>query len=236
MKISAHIITETLPEAKIFEDLLSLDGKNILELGCGDAVLTRLIAEAGKNRAITAAEVDTVQHEKNLLIDDLPNVKFIISGSEDIPLDTNSIDSVFMFKSLHHVPVDSMDKAMEEVSRVLKPGGYAYISEPVFEGEFNEVLRLFHDEETVRLAAFSAMVKSVQHGLLISRDEIFFNTESKFENFLQFDDQVIKVTHSHHRLSDELYQRVEEKFDHYFIHNKGVFLNPTRVDLLQKPG
>ncbi len=236
MKISTNTISDTLPEAKIFENILSLDERNILELGCGDAVLTRLIAEAGKNRTITAAEVDIVQHEKNLLIDDLPNVKFIIAGSENIPLDTNSVDTVFMFKSLHHVPVDSMDKAVEEVSRVLKPGGYAYISEPVFEGEFNEVLRLFHDEETVRLAAFTALRKVVQHGLLLSKDEIFFNTESRFENFQQFDDQVIKVTHSHHRLSDELYQRVEEKFDQYFIHNKGVFLNPTRVDLLQKPG
>jgi 2-methylisocitrate lyase-like PEP mutase family enzyme len=68
-----------------------------------------------------------------------------------------------MFKSLHHVPVPLMDQALAEIRRVLKPGGLAYISEPVFAGEFNEVLRLFHDESIVRREAFSAIERAVAY-------------------------------------------------------------------------
>jgi len=68
---------KTCAESEIFEKILSLDGKEILELGCGNADLTRLIATSGHDRNITATEVDEVQHAKNLSIHDLPNVTFV---------------------------------------------------------------------------------------------------------------------------------------------------------------
>ena len=114
-------------ETEVFEQILSLDGKEILELGCGKADITRLIANAGQGRNITATEVDEIQHSKNLLRNDLANVNFIAAGSEAIPLDNDSIDVVFMFKSLHHVPIEKMETALNEINRVLKPGGMAYI-------------------------------------------------------------------------------------------------------------
>ncbi len=76
---------------------MSLDGKKILELGCGKADLTRLIATTGSGREIMATEVDEIQHNHNLLIDDLPTVTFVKAGSEEIPSDDESFDVVFMF-------------------------------------------------------------------------------------------------------------------------------------------
>ena len=84
-----------------------------------------------------------------------------------------TVDVVLMFKSLHHVPVDLMDQALREIRRVLKPDGLVYISEPLFAGEFNEILRLFHDEQKVREAAFSAVKKAVDAGLFRLVEEIF---------------------------------------------------------------
>ncbi len=101
-------------EIEFLEQLLKLDGKSILDLGCGKAEITRLIATNGDDRQVTAAEIDEVQLSKNLLIDDLPNVTFINSGSESIPLEDESIDVAFMFKSLHHVPIDLMGNAFNE--------------------------------------------------------------------------------------------------------------------------
>jgi ubiquinone/menaquinone biosynthesis C-methylase UbiE len=63
---------------------------------------------------------------------DLPNVNFGLSGAQDIPLDDESVDVVFMFKSLHHVPTELMEQSLREIWPVLKPAGLAYISEPVF--------------------------------------------------------------------------------------------------------
>jgi ubiquinone/menaquinone biosynthesis C-methylase UbiE len=144
MKIAAEQIDINCPEPEIYNRLLSLDNKHILELGCGSAEITRNIACSGADRKITALEVDEIAHEKNLQITDLSNVTFGLSGAQEISLEDESVDVVFMFKSLHHVPLDLMEPSMHEIRRVLKPGGLAYISEPVFEGDFNEVLRLFH--------------------------------------------------------------------------------------------
>lgn len=157
---------KTCNESEVFEQLLSLDGKEILELGCGRADITRLIASKGHGRKITATEVDVIQHSRNILINDLPNVTFLMAGSEAIPLGDESFDIVFMFKSLHHVPIELMENALKEVKRVLKPGEMAYIYEPVFDGAFNEVLRLFHNEEKVREAAYRAIKKSIDNEVL----------------------------------------------------------------------
>ena len=147
MEIAVEQIDISCPESEIYNHLLSLDGKHILELGCGSAEITRDIAASGAGRTVTALEVDEIAHEKNLQVTDLPNVTFALSGAQDIPLVEESVDVVFMFKSLHHVPLELMQDSMLEIRRVLKPGGLAYISEPVFAGDFNEILRLFHDEQ-----------------------------------------------------------------------------------------
>jgi ubiquinone/menaquinone biosynthesis C-methylase UbiE len=233
MKLSPR--TDTIwNESEVFEQLLALDGKEILELGCGKADITRLISTKGQGRKITATEVDAIQHGKNLLIDDLTNVTFVMAGSEAIPFGNESFDVVFMFKSLHHVPIELMGSAFKEIKRVLKPGGMAYISEPVLDGDFNELLRLFHDEEEVRKAAYRAIKKSTKHENLLLIDEIFFNTQVFFENFEEFENKVINVTHTKHQLSPELHQKVKDRYSLTMRGDGAKFVIPMRVDLLQK--
>lgn len=236
MKIFAEKIEMTCPESEVYTRLLSLDNKHILELGCGSAAITRDIASSGVGRKITALEVDEIAHELNLQIPDLPNVRFGLSGAQDIPLDDESVDVVFMFKSLHHVPIDLMDRAMREIRRVLKPGGLAYISEPVFAGEFNEILRLFHDEQKVRDAAFKAIKKAVDNGLFILAEETFFHSPVVYENFPEFENRILKATHTQHNLDENLYNLVKQRFEQHLSSGGAHFLIPIRVDLLQRPG
>jgi ubiquinone/menaquinone biosynthesis C-methylase UbiE len=234
MKIAPEIIEQTCPETEVYHRLLALDGKHILELGCGNADITRDIATAGPGRTITALEVDRIAHEQNLQITDLPNVTFGLGGAEAIPLETGSVDVVFMFKSLHHVPVDKMDQSLHEIQRVLKPAGMAYISEPIYAGDFNEILRQFHDEREVREAAFDAVKRAVDTGLFELVDEVFFNTPMDFEHFDNFENRVIRATHTEHKLDAEVYQRVRQLFEAHAGSNGARFLVPIRVDLLQK--
>jgi ubiquinone/menaquinone biosynthesis C-methylase UbiE len=109
MQIALEKIDVNCPEPDIYNRLLSLDNKHILELGCGAAIKTRKIATSGSNRKLTALEVDEIAHQKNLQITDLPNVTFGLAGAQDIPLDDDSVDVVLMFKSLHHVPSELME-------------------------------------------------------------------------------------------------------------------------------
>lgn len=68
-----------------------------------------------------------------------------------------------------------------------------------------------------------------------AQEERFFNTRSLFDSFEQFDARMIRVTHSNHSLSPELYREVQEKFAKHLTPAGATFLNPQRVDLLQKP-
>jgi ubiquinone/menaquinone biosynthesis C-methylase UbiE len=235
MKISAEKIDITCSESEVYHRLLSLDNKHILELGCGSAAITRDIATSGPGRKITALEVDEFAHELNLQITDLPNVTFGLSGAQDIPLEDESVDVVFMFKSLHHVPLDLMDRSMREIGRVLKPGGLVYISEPVFAGEFNEILRLFHDEQKVREAAFNTVKRAVDEGLFNLVEETFFNSPMKFESFSDFENKILKVTHTNHTLDEKVYKAVKQRFEQHLGDDGAHFLMPIRVDLLQRP-
>ena len=236
MKIADPVQDTLVNEVKLMLDELPFDGASVLELGCGKAEKTRMLAETGRLKEIVALEVDDIQHQRNLQITDLPNVHFRHGGAEAIPADDDSFDLVLMFKSLHHVPMEHMDTALGEIARVLKPGGLAWISEPVFAGDLNEVFRLFHDEKIVREAAFAAIRKAVDDGRLRLEKQLFFNTRSFFESFDQFDRRMIQVTHTSHRLAPELYQRVKEKFESYLTLEGATFLSPQRVDLLRKAG
>ena len=234
MKINNPSVDEIIMERHVYHTMLPLKDAKVLELGCGRAELTRAIAETNEVTSITAMEADEIQHKKNLLINDLPNVEFIMGRAEKIPSEDESFDIVLMFKSLHHIPVDKMDKALDEIRRVLKPGGLAYISEPVYDGNFNDILRLFHDEKEVRLAAFKAVQKAVHSGLFDLKKERFFSTPKHYRDFDEFEERIIKVTHTKHELSPELYRQVKEKFLNHMTPDGVNLAIPVRVDLLRR--
>ncbi|WP_456374948.1 methyltransferase domain-containing protein [Thiolapillus sp.] len=221
-------------EIDIMREVLPFDKADVLELGCGRARWTRTIAERFPVNSVTATEVDRVQHEKNLAISDLPRVNFVYAGAEDIPLPDASMDIVIMLKSLHHVPVPLMEQGLKEIHRVLRPDGLAYFSEPVYEGEFNEILRLFNDEKSVRQAAFETLKKSVTGGGFILEQEIFFQSVSEFGSFTEFEERILFPSHSDHRIDEQLHEKVRRAFEPYLGAHGARFINPHRVDLLRK--
>jgi ubiquinone/menaquinone biosynthesis C-methylase UbiE len=166
MEINAPAQLIIKKEPEFFRQILPLKGASIVELGCGSAALTRCIAKKCEPASILACEVDLVQHFKNSARLDSQSITFAVAGAECIPASDSNADIVLMFKSLHHVPKYRLAEAMSEICRVLRPGGLAYISEPVFAGDFNEVLRLFHNEETIRENAFKAVCNAVEEGVL----------------------------------------------------------------------
>jgi len=233
MQIQCEPIERVCAEQEVWEQQLDLNQTDILELGCGTAALTRKIAESSSSCRVTAMEVDAIQHAKNMQITDLKNVHFVAGSAEAIASEDNAYDVVLMFKSLHHVPLDRMDAALNEIRRVLRAEGRAYISEPIFAGDFNAILRLFHNEEIVRKAAFSAVKKAVDDGRFTLVDEVFFLSPMRFANFPEFEQLVIAVTHSQHRLSNELFQEVKQAFENKMSDDGANFLMPMRVDILE---
>ncbi len=234
MKMADEACDGLCNEYEVIARELPLAGARVLELGCGKAEKTRAIAEKGGVAEVVAMEVDAIQHARNLEIADLPHVRFAQGAAEAIPEPDGSFDIVMMFKSLHHVPVENMGRALAEIRRVLKPGGMAWISEPVYAGEFNDILRLFHDEREVRAAAFEAVRLAVAEGGFALVGQRFFSTPGHFDSFEQFEERIIQVTHSDHRLSPELLAQVREKFSAHLTPAGANFRNPLRVDILRK--
>lgn len=232
MHISNPAVSLVENEADVIDRLLKLHGASVLELGCGKAEKTHIIAQ--KAASIFALEVDETQLAINKTSPHCENIRFEHGGAEKIPADNVSFDLVLMFKSLHHVPAELMDDAFSEIHRVLKPGGIAYISEPVFAGDFNEILRLFHDEQTVREHAFAAVKRAASSGQFTLVGQEFFLQAMHFEHFDQLEKQVIKVTHTDHRLSSTLLDEVRSAFNKHMTPDGAHFEMPIRVDLLQK--
>ena len=235
MRLRAPGATASVAEWTIYERLLPLDGARILDLGCGRAELTRKIAEKGSGRHVTALEVDAIQHGLNAARRDLPNVDFQLAGAEAIPAPDAHFDVALMFKSLHHVPGAALPQALREIRRVLKPGGLLYVSEPVFGGDFNEILRLFNDEEAVRAGAFAALQSAVADGSFELVEQTFFDAPVKFEDCAEFERLVLGVTHTRHVLAPGVLDEVRRRFAGHAGPGGARFLQPMRIDLLRRP-
>ena len=233
MQLLNETITQTVDEHFLLENF-HLDGKTILELGCGSATMTQKVASTGQNRTIYATEVDTIQHKKNSTLD-LDNVTFIYAGAQEIPLQDESIDMVLMFKSFHHIPKELMTKALKEIKRVLKPNGLAYISEPLFQGEQNHLISLFHDEQQVRIDAFEAIKNFVDQEEMVLFQEIFFQSEIVYKNFDDFKTRQMDVTYNEPICDTTLIETVKTAYNSYAKEDGSTyFLKPFRVDILQK--
>ena len=233
MRLIQTNIQQELNEDYLIETL-NLNNKTILELGCGAASKTINIASTGFNRKIIACEVDKIQHQKNLQ-KSYENIEFKLCGAEDIHLEEESVDMVFMFKSFHHVPINLMPKALSEIKRVLKPNGLAYISEPLFTGELSDMIAMFHNEELVRSEAFNAIKKAVENEEFKLFQEIFFYSLDTYRDFEEFKSRHMSATFNNYNITKELEKEVEKKFNQYAQKNNPItFKKPFRVDILQK--
>lgn len=222
-------------DRSIYESCLPLASARILDLGCGKAEHARAIANAHPDARVTAMEVDVEQHASNCASERPGNLEFVYGGAERIPATDGAFDIVMMFKSLHHVPAPHLDQALAEVARVLRPGGYAYVSEPIFAGPLNGIMRIFHDEEAVRAKAFDAIVRAVDGGSFRLLEERFFSVPTHFRDFADFERKVLQVTHTRHRLDDAQLAQVRERFESHMSPEGATFAAPQRLDLLARP-
>ena len=222
-------------EFDLLQSLVELDQHpRIIELGCGAAELSRQLLARCPACEVTGLEVDKRQHAKNLLNPE-QRLHFIQAGAQAIPFEAERFDVALMLKSLHHVLLDQLSQALAEVHRVLRPKGLLYVSEPVFAGALNEVMRLFHDEERVRAAALRAVQDAVSSGGAWEQvTETFFDMPVHYRDFADFEQRMISVTYVNHRLDPSILQAVRARFEPHMTADGAHFVRPMRVNLLRK--
>lgn len=229
--MSARLVTDEL--ALLAERVDLPVHPRIIELGCGAAHLSRKLLQRYPASSVTGLEVDERQMAKNL---ERPQerLNFVNAGAQAIPFGDGSFDLALMLKSLHHVPLDLLDQALAEVHRVLRPQGLLYVSEPVFAGALNEVMRLFHDEQVVRAAALAAVQRAVASGAWEQADEIFFETPVHYRDFAEFEQRMIGVTFVTHRLDADTLAAVRTRFEPHMTADGAHFVRPMRINLLRR--
>ncbi|MFV0679024.1 methyltransferase domain-containing protein [Ottowia sp.] len=221
-------------ELALLHRLVPLHAQRIIELGCGAAGLSRRLLQTYPGCRVQALEVDAIQHAKNLAAPPTPGLHFVAAGAQAIPAEDASFELALMLKSLHHVPQALMDQSLAEACRVLRPGGHLYVSEPVFDGPLNEVVRLFNDEQQVRLHAIAALQRALAQGGWQQVAELRFAMPARYANFDEFERRMTHVTFAERRFDDALRERVRERFEALRPPGGAPFLRPMRVNLLQK--
>lgn len=220
-------------ERDVLAELVPIAGRDIVELGCGAAQLARSLLERHPDSRVTGLEVDERQHAKNLASPQ-PGLQFLAAGAQAIPFPDASFDVALMLKSLHHVPMPLLAQALAEVARVLRPRGHLYVSEPVYGGPLNEVIRLFNDEGIVRAAAQAAVDAALCTDVWESVAERFFETPVSFKDIADFEQRMMRPTFADHRIDDTKLAEVTAAFTPHIKSDGAHFTRPMHVRVLRK--
>lgn len=220
-------------ELSVLAELVPLERLDIIELGCGNARMARTLLQRYPGCRVTGLEVDERQHAKNLASPQ-EGLRFMAAGAELIPLADGSFDLALMLKSMHHVPMPLMAQALGEIARVLRPGGHLYVSEPIYDGAFNEVIKLFNDEGVVRAAAQAAVDATLTTGKWEQVAERRFEQPVRFNDFAEFEARMMRPTFADHHLDDAKVAVVREAFLPHCGPEGARFTRPMHVRLLRR--
>jgi ubiquinone/menaquinone biosynthesis C-methylase UbiE len=113
-------------------------GETILDLGCGNGLLTleaaKRVGAEGRVHAVDVQEKMIDQLTQRLSQTELQNVQTHIASATRLPLPDSSIDHAIMISVLPMVADKGV--ALREVFRVLRPGGTLVVGEEIMEPEY----------------------------------------------------------------------------------------------------
>lgn len=150
------ILNSDLPK---IEEFIQLNGKVLLEVGCGQGQLTALLAD--KAAVITA--IDPVGSNIEAARKQGHRVNYQVGSGEKLEFADGSFDIVLFSYSLHH---QDCIKALAEAKRVVRQDGRILIIEPTYDGEFTLLVSLFDKDEPLRLQRTLAYINSGTFNIL----------------------------------------------------------------------
>jgi ubiquinone/menaquinone biosynthesis C-methylase UbiE len=160
-------------ENSMIEKFVDLEGKHILEVGCGGGRVTAFIAEKAENLiAIDPDEGCIAKARENIR-----GVDFRVGSGEALDFEGGSFDLVIFTMSLHHH--GDCEMALKEARRVLDKSGQLLILEPVLDGEIQRLFHLFTDE--------TEAIEKARHA--INRAAFFLERRETFYKDWVFEDK-----------------------------------------------
>ena len=216
---------------ELLEELLDIHDRDVLDVGCGEGVLVRRLASLGA-RAV-GVDPSAVALERARRAESSDTSRHFVEGTaEALPFPDTSFDVVVFFNSLHHVPTESMDAALAEAARVLRPGGVLYVQEPLAEGSFFELMVLVEDETRVRGAAQEALRRALE-GDFVELDRRDVLLAVRHDDFAAFRDQMLAVEPARAAAFEEHQAALHASFARLGRDAEGSheFEQPSRINL-----
>lgn len=205
----------------------SVAGLRVIDVGCGEGEVARVLAEQGAEVVGYDPFIDATDWV------DTGNGRFRLAraAADAIPEPDRSADLVVFVFSLHHVPRAQLAGALGEARRLLKAGGMLCIAEPIAEGAHQYVMELYHDETEVRRAAADAMAKFARPRFQ-SEKEVRYRERRSFANFDEFAALAIAGTRfNSYTAEDVLSSAVRGRFDEMFAIHGPDFDLPVRLNI-----
>lgn len=123
-------------------------GKTVLDLGCGSGENTvPLLARGAHVIALDISQELAALARKRVELSPYTCPPLLVASAYDVPLPDNSIDLILCASVVHHL---NIPRAMQEMRRLLKPGGAVIMKEPVrFSTLAGALRRLFPAQQDV---------------------------------------------------------------------------------------
>jgi SAM-dependent methyltransferase len=137
----------------------------VLEIGCGAGGMLDPLAEFG-----TVTGID-VAHDYIEFCRQRGHDRVITGSGYELPFKDQSFDMIALFDVIEHIPDDL--KVMQEVRRVLRPGGQVFVSVPAYQFLFSQNDRVAHHLRRYTAGRLERLLRSA--GLQPSKTT-YFNT------------------------------------------------------------
>ena len=139
--------------------------KTVLEIGCGRGGLSCWLAQrAQRPRQIVAADFSRTAVEKGAEYArtlGLSGITWEVGDIQDIKRPDESFDTVFSCETIEHVP--DPNRALSELSRVLRPGGRLFLTTPNYLG----MMGLYRIYSVLRGRGFTEEGQPINNCLLL---------------------------------------------------------------------
>ncbi|WP_157218005.1 class I SAM-dependent methyltransferase [Flavisphingomonas formosensis] len=204
-----------------------VEGKRIIDIGCGEGVIARGLAAAGAS----VHGYDPFIAPTEEISEGAGSYRLLQARADAIPEPDGSADAVLFVFSLHHVPRSSMGAALAEAKRLLKPGGSLCVAEPLAEGPAQYVMAPYHDETEVRANATQALAAHAAPAF--GSETIFFFSEGR--SYADFDDYAAQaignMRYNDYRETDIVNDEVRGRFEKMAAQYGTRFEQRVRVNL-----